>query len=115
MAKREEQIGSQMRITPQERALLESVFKGNEELLRVLRKIFLPELDPYVPIGQNLDLWMTLPLEEMTPEAALINIKARNSVIAHLESCLRTIKILAESPDETPEEALQRLKKDSSK
>lgn len=107
--------GSQMRITPVEITILKSAFKGNEELLRLMRKIFLPELAPYNPLGQNIDLWMTVKVDDMLPEQALINIKARNQLIQHLDQCLQSIKVLAETADETPEEVVERLKKDSSK
>ncbi len=106
--------GSQMRITPQEMSILQGTFKDNEALLRLMRKLFLPELDPTVPLGQNMDLWMTLKVEDLPPEQAIINIKARNSLIQHLDQVLQMIKVLAER-DETPEDAIMRLKKDSSK
>lgn len=111
---KEQQIGSQMRITPTEMQILKNTFKGNEELVRLMRKIFLPELDPYTPINQNIDLWMTIKVDDMTPEQAVINLKARNSLIAHLDQCLNTIKILAET-SETPEELEKQVKKNSSK
>lgn len=109
------QVGSQMRITPTELTILKNTFKGNEELVRLMRKIFLPELDPYVPIGQNIDLWMTIKIDEMSPEQALINLKARNTLISHVDNCLNTIKILSETAEETPEQTDARVKKDSAK
>lgn len=104
-----------MRITPMERGILQNTFKGNEELVRLMRKIFLPELDAFVPLGQNFDLWMTLKIDEMPMEQALINLKARNTLISHVDNCLMQIKALAEAPDETPEEAIERTKQNSSK
>ena len=112
---KEEAAGSQMRITPSEVNLIKNTFKGQEELLRLMRKLFLPTLEAYVPLGQNIDLWMTVKIDDMTPEQAIINLKARNSLIAHLDQVLLSIKTLAESPEETPEQALMRLKKNSSK
>lgn len=103
-----------MRINKQEIGILQSTFKGNEELVKLMRKLFLPELDPKSPIGQNIDLWMTLKIDDLAPEAAIINIKARNLLISHLDQVLNTIKVLSEQ-DETPEDALARLRKDSSK
>lgn len=105
-------VGSQMRITPTEMSILKNTFKGNEELVRLMRKLFLPELEAYPPIGQNIDLWMTIPVDQLTPEQAIINLKARNSLIMHLESVLNQIKVLAELEDE-PNPAT--LKKNSSK
>lgn len=110
-----EEAGSQMRITPQEIAILKNTFKGKEDLLRLMRKLFLPELDASTPLGQNIDLWMTVKIDDMSPEQAMVNLKARNSLIQHLDQVLASIKMLAETGDETPEEAVMRLKKNSSK
>lgn len=107
--------GSQMRITDTELSILKNTFKGNEELLRLMRKLFLPELEPYAPLGQNIDLWMTVKIDDMLPEQAMINIKARNSLIQHLDQVLNSIKMLAETADETPEAALTRMKKNSNR
>lgn len=115
MSTKNEQTGSQMRITPTELGILKNTFKGQEELLRLMRKLFLPELDPFVPLGQNIDLWMTVKIDSMSPEEAIINIKARNALIQHLDQVLMSIKTLAETADETPEEAVERMKKDSTK
>lgn len=107
--------GSQMRITPMELSIIRNTFKGNEEVLRLMRKVFLPELDAYAPIGQNIDLWMTIKIDDMTPEEAIINLKARNTLISHVDNCLNTLKLLSETPEETPEETVERIKKNSSK
>lgn len=103
--------GSQMRITSTEIQILKSTFKGNEELVRLMRKLFLPELDAYAPIGQIIDLWMTVKIDEMSPEQAVINLKARNQLISHLESVLNTIKVLSETPEVDDEKS----KKNSSR
>jgi len=94
------QNGSQMRITPEERELIKRTFSGNETLLKLLRKIFLPELDPTAPIGQMIDLWMTVHTQELSAEEALINLKARNTLITHVDQQLLTLKLIAEMPDE---------------
>ncbi len=95
----EKNPGSQMRITPLEQSLIRNTFKGNEELLRLMRKVFLPELDPYVPLGQQIDLWMTIPVDQLTPEQIVINLKARNSLIVHIDQMLQQLKALAEMPE----------------
>ena len=87
----------------------------NDALLKVMRKVFLPEITANTPIGQQVDLWMTLNLEELTPEQALINIKARNQVIQHIEMRLMELKMLAGMKEETVEQTKERLKRDSSK
>lgn len=109
------QNGQQMRISDKELELIKSTYAGNEELLMLLRKIFLPELDPSLPLGQNLDLWMTLKVDDLDPEQAIINLKARNTVIQHIEQQLLSLKLLAGMKEESVEETKARLQKDSSK
>ena len=104
-----------MRISEQEIELIKSTFKGNEHLLKMLRKIFLPEIEPDAPIGQNIDLWMTVPVSQMTPDQAIINITARNQLIQHVETQLLQLKLLAETNAKTLEEVKEQLKKDSAK
>jgi hypothetical protein len=105
----------EMRITDAELSLIKNTFSENDALLKVLRKVFLPEVTADAPIGQNLDLWMTLKIEDMSLEEALINLKARNTVINHIELCLGQLKVLAGLKDETVEATKERLKKDSAK
>ena len=104
-----------MRITDADISMLKNTFADNTELLKLLRKIFLPEITADAPIGQNLDLWMTLKLEDMTPEQAMVKILARNTVIQHVESCLGQIKILAGQKSESVEQTKENLKKNSNK
>jgi hypothetical protein len=106
-------MSQEMRITDEELALIKSTFAGNEKLLKLLRKIFLPEITADAPIGQNIDLWMTLKVDELPHEQAIVNIKARNTVIQHLEMCLGQLNILAGIKDETVDQTKTRLKKDS--
>lgn len=107
--------GQQMRINDNDLSLIKNTFANNEELLKTLRKIFLPELDPKTPLGQNIDLWMTLKIDDMSPEQAIINLKARNTLITHIEMCLNQLNVLAGKKDETVAETKARLQKDSSK
>ena len=104
-----------MRITDAELQTIKSLFADNEEGLKVMRKIFLPELDPATPLGQNLDLWMTVKIEDMSPEQAVINIKARNTLITHIEQQLLQLRSLAGLKVETVEETKTRLAGNSSK
>lgn len=107
--------GQQMRLSDTDLSIIKNTFADNEELIKVLRKIFLPELSADVPLGQNIDLWMTLKVDDLEPEQAIINLKARNTVIQHLEMCLMQLNVLAGSKEETVEATKERLKKDSSK
>lgn len=105
----------EMRLNDTDLSMIKNTFAGKDELLKVIRKIFLPEITADAPIGQSLDLWMTLKVEDMSPEDALINIKARNTVIQHVEMCLNQLKVLAGMKEESVEETKKRLKKDSNK
>lgn len=107
--------GRQMRFTQEELDLIKTTFKGNERLLKLLRKVFLPEIDPDAPLGQVIDLWMTVPIQQLTPEQAMVNILARNQLIMHIEQQLMQLQILAEGKSETEEEKQERIKKDSAK
>lgn len=107
--------GSQMRYTDSELSIIKATFKGNDDLLRLMRKVFLPEIDPSAPLGQMIDLWMTVKIDDMLPEQAIINIKARNQLIQHVDQMLLSLKMLAETYQETPEEAVTRLKDNSNK
>lgn len=107
--------GQQMRISEQEISLLKNTFGKNDTLLKLLRKVFLPELDPDLPIGQMIDLWMTVDIKDKDPIEAKIQMMARNSVIMHVENSLIQLKTLVNQGEETPEMIKARLKKDSSK
>jgi hypothetical protein len=106
-------MNKEMRITPEEMELLKNKFAGDEKFIKLLRKLFLPEITPDAPLGQNIDLWMTVKIEDLTPEQALINLKARNTVISHVEAMLMQIRTLAGTTEETAEETIKRLKADS--
>ncbi len=108
-------IGQEMRISDSDLSILKNTFAENDELLKVLRKIFLPEISASSPIGQNIDLWMTLKIEDMSPEQAMVKILARNTLIQHLEQCLSQIKILAGQKEETVEQTKANLLKNSNK
>lgn len=105
----------EMRISDIELSLIKNTFADNDQLLKIMRKVFLPEITGDTPIGQSIDLWMTVKVEDMSPEEAIMNLKARNTVIQHLEMCLMQLKVLAGQKDETIEQTKERLKKDSSK
>ena len=109
------QNGKQMRFNDEELALLKSLYSNNETALKLLRKVFLPEVMPDAPIGQNIDLWMTFKVEDMSPSDALINLKARNTVIGHVESCLMQLSVLAGQGNESVEDTKKRLTANSNK
>lgn len=108
-------MNKEMRITDEELALIKSLFADNLPALKLLRKMFLPEVNATAPLGQNFDLWMTLKIEDQTDEQIITNIKARNTLINHVESVLMQLSALAGQKTETVEETKARLASNSTK
>jgi hypothetical protein len=104
--------GKQMRFTEDELRLIQETFKNNEKLLKVMRKVFLPELDPDAPLGQVIDLWVSIPLKEMNPQDAMVNMLARNQLIMHVEQQLMQLQSLANREQLTEEQRQLKEKKD---
>lgn len=105
----------QKRFTDEEIKIMKSLFKDNEKGLKVLRKVFLPTYDFDAPLGQVVDLWMTLNITTMTPYDREVNIIARNQLITHIEQQLIQLQFLANEKEETEEEKKLREEKNSSK
>jgi hypothetical protein len=105
----------EMRITDDELATIKSMFADNLPGLKILRKIFLPEINANAPLGQNLDLWMTMKVEDQSPEAIITNLKARNTLISHVEQCLMQLNVLAGQKTETVDDTKARLAANSTK
>lgn len=108
-------MNKEMRITDEELSLIKSLFSDNLPALKLLRKMFLPEVNPTAPLGQNFDLWMTLKIEDQTDDQIITNIKARNTLIHHVESVLMQLNSLAGMKSETVEETKARLASNSTK
>lgn len=106
--------GQQMRMTEDELTLIKGTFGGNERLLKVLRKIFLPEYDPNAPFGQTIDLWLAATdLKQMAPDQAYQHMMARNMVIGHVEAQIEQLRYFAELKKPNAEELAQSAKLDS--
>jgi len=107
--------GSQMRINPEEMAIIKSTFKNNEALLKLMRKMFLPELDPQAPMAQMVDLYRTIQTKDRDPVTVWAELTARNMVIDHVENVLMQLYVMALSEELTPEQIKDKAKQDSSK
>jgi hypothetical protein len=151
----------QMPLDEVDKQSLKAHIVGKPDVLKLIRKTYLPELDPAAPIHQIIDLWMTVELKEKSPEDAYphilsrellikylaqqlevlesledngsirlsdmatvegkneldlyVGMVTRNMLIAHNEQQLNQLNTLAGTKTETPEETVERLKKDSSK
>lgn len=107
--------GSQMRITPEEQDLIQVTFKNNEKLLKLMRKMFLPELDPNAPFGQMIDLYRTIQTKDRTPEDIAQELTARNMVIDHVEQVLMQLWIISMQEQQTPSQLKEKIKKDGAR
>ncbi|MFA6078112.1 MAG: hypothetical protein WC724_03820, partial [Candidatus Paceibacterota bacterium] len=96
--------------------ILKHAFKGNEKTLKLLRKIFYPEIDITASLEEVIDLYSIIDVANMTPEEVWIKMSARNEVISYVEGSLKAINLLAEAPEEkTSEEKEKVMKINSSK
>ena len=102
-------------MTKEDIAVLKAMFEGREGAVDALRKIFYPELSAQNPINLNNDLFTQLQISEMPPEAALLAVTARQQLVRHIEGSFQVIKALIGSKEESPEQVLARLQKDSAK
>lgn len=89
------------RMTETEKETLQKLF-SSVELRRIMRKIVLPELERGLPIGESVDLWMTLNLSE-NEKANKLNIAVREELISMFETALALMdNINGEAVDLTP-------------
>lgn len=99
-------------------ALIQSTFKDNPRLLRVLRKVFLPSIGdielPVEEIGKDPWLtmvdWQQIPVDQIKPLVV-----ARQEAIKFVSSGLIQLKVIANAQEKTLAEMQERRKRDSSK
>jgi len=147
----------QAELTEAEDIMAKNVF-GKPNVAELLRRQFLPEIEPDAPVNQIIDMWVevynnnkdrsiadiavrvearamvieyihqqleyienskesTMSIEAFNVNAdnLVVTFLARNDLYKHIESQLMFIKIMAGKKDETPDETMKRIKKDSSK
>jgi len=78
----------QMDLTEKEWIDLEKM-KKNTELISLIRKTFMLEIDGDVPIMMIRDMWSTLPLSELSFVEALPRIKTTDLMIKYIEQQLK--------------------------
>jgi len=105
----------QMRFDEVELQTIRDMFEGNDARLKLMRKVFLPELEMEAPLGQIIDLSMSINTKDKNPSEIAIAVQARNELIAHVEQMLIQLHVLANAPQETDSEKKVRLEKNSSK
>lgn len=105
-------------LTPEEVKELQSVFKGNEKLIKTLRKLFLPTAyDPELPIEEMMgDAWMVdKDFSQMQGAEIKPIVLARQDAIKFILGGLIKLKVIANTADATPMEEAYRRSKDSTK
>ena len=108
-------MNNEPRITKEEEQLLKQHFKGNDGLLKLLRKIFIPQYDVNAPLGQAVDLWMDRVYADIPVAEVKGLIVARQEAIKFLESGLIQLHFLANKSDKTPDELERESRQNSAK
>lgn len=80
----------QLELSAKEVKIIEKIRK-NENVTKVLRKTFLPNIDGDAPIHQVIDLWMTLEIKGKDVDVVYCDALAREKLIAYLEQQLGVI------------------------
>lgn len=102
-------------LTNDEVKMIKMVFKDNENLMIAVRKVFYPAFDENAKIGEQVDLYLNCKVDDMPPEQAVLNIKARTLLINHIEGGLNKLKALSEATEDSEQEIIAKAKKNSAK
>jgi len=76
----------------QEKKFVEDAFAGKKEKLALMRKMFLPELAPEIPLGQTIDLWRTLDIKDKDDHEFAGQMFATQILSAGLEQSLKLLE-----------------------
>lgn len=77
--------------TKEESKFVEDAFTGKKEALTLMRKMFLPELAPEIPIGQTIDLWRTVDIKDKDDHDFLSQMVSTSTLIEYLETSLKLL------------------------
>ena len=77
-------------LTALDLSYLEAIKK--KELMDIIRKEFLPVIDPEAPINQIIDLWMTVDVKGKTLEECYTHFQAREKLIKYLDQQLKELE-----------------------
>lgn len=78
--------------TKEEQAMFQNLVAGKKEMVVMLRKFFLPELDPKAPIGQTIDLWRSININETPGHLLAETMEARELLISTLSNVFSSIE-----------------------
>jgi len=87
----------QMPLDEVDKSALRAHVVGKKDVMTLIRKTYLPELDASAPIHQIIDLWMTVELKDKSPEQAWPHIVARETLIHYLEQQLEVLETLEDN------------------
>jgi hypothetical protein len=73
-------------------SILQTNIKNKKDLLKLLRKVFIPEIIGDEPLFNLLDLWMGVDLKNKLPEDAIFYIKGNVKFIDYLEQQLQELE-----------------------
>jgi hypothetical protein len=82
----------QMPLDAIDTSALEAAFKGSEKNKKLIRKVYLPELNPEAPIHQIIDLWMTVEVKDKVPAEVWHQLMAREKLIQYLDEQIQRIE-----------------------
>lgn len=77
----------QIPLSPLDQSLLITI-KGHTEILDILKKTFLPEIDGDAPFNQVIDLWMTVEIKNKSTSDAKLEVLAREKLIHYIKQQL---------------------------
>ena len=103
------------RLTDDELSWIKATFKDNEQGLVTLRKIMLQTGESETPVGFYRDSWAGLDLKGLDAEGRLLAVTTHQSMLNHLEGGLRSLQVIAEQTEKQIEDAMEAMKKNSSK
>jgi len=78
-------------MTQDEQDVVMYLFRNHSELSALIRKMFIPEITGNDPLGQQIDLWMTIDNKDRTVDELHMHLMARAKVLSMLEDGLKDL------------------------
>lgn len=82
----------QLKLDKFETTLIDNSITKKPNVVDVIAKCFLPEIDPETPIQQVIDLWMTIDMKDKDVDEAYPHIVARSLLIQYLKEQLDVLR-----------------------
>lgn len=104
-----------LRITKEDKQLLRQAFRGNDALMKVMIKMFLPTgFDPDLPVEYISDIWGDRDFAAIPNDEVKAIVLARQDLIKYVRGTLSQIKLYANTVEETADDVMKRIQKNSS-